>query len=201
MYKLPGGGKLIVAQHNDKDQAELSLKVIENDRRTHSSLYKENNPIGLQTVDDDDNHHILYDSKSGLRMAFISVHYDSTVDCGTVACDLNSDTLHSCFSTGHGENSPECPQFLDVISLPGEPAFLSWTGVRYIPYGSHKRTENSSFIERLDGQFHQINYSHPGAGQCCGASLYRSDYLPRAIWLVWPTQKAHANDAKGLIWW
>jgi hypothetical protein len=123
--------------------------------------------------------HFIVERK--LRLAFISLHLDSTDGNETYA--LNFDT-RSLTELSPSEGDEQSPGNVSPIPLPGESAFLSVTGVRYVPFGIKKKTANSSFLECWDASLNAIRYARPGASLCYGASIYRPGAKPSAIWIA-----------------
>jgi hypothetical protein len=67
------------------------------------------------------------------------------------------------------------------IPLPGEPAFLTLTEVRFVAIPNSTKTANRSYMERWDAGFHRIRYGTDAAAICYGASLYRPGMTPAVI--------------------
>jgi hypothetical protein len=69
--------------------------------------------------------------------------------------------------------------------LPGEPAFLSMTYVRYVPIAGTKKTANCSYLERWDSSLNKIRFAREGsAAVCYGASMYRPGKTPATIGIL-----------------
>ena len=68
--------------------------------------------------------------------------------------------------------------------LPGEPAFLTLTEVRYVPLAGTTKTANSSYIERWDADLHKVRFAHAGAALAYGASMYRSGKTPAVVTIL-----------------
>jgi hypothetical protein len=58
------------------------------------------------------------------------------------------------------------PNWAASIPLPGEPAFLTLTEVRYVRIPNRNKTASYSYMERWDASFHKIRY-----GTDCGRDL------------------------------
>ena len=107
-----------------------------------------------------------------LRVAFFALHLDSTDGNTTFALDLNAPRRLVRLS----------PNWAAPFPLPGEPAFLTWTENRYVPYGDGKHTENSSYIEHWDAGLKAVRYAKDkAAGLCGGASVYRPGQDPAVV--------------------
>ena len=46
--------------------------------------------------------------------------------------------------------------------LPGEPAFLTFTMVRYVPIPDSPKTANCSYLERWDAKLKKVRYAEDG---------------------------------------
>ena len=106
-----------------------------------------------------------------LRVAFFSLHLNSTDGDTTFALDLNG------------------PRFVRLsrnwaapVPLPGEPNFLALTENRYVPISGTSKTANCSYIEHWDAQLQNVRYAKAKAAAIFyGASMYRSDKTPNVI--------------------
>jgi hypothetical protein len=106
-----------------------------------------------------------------LRVAFFGVHLDSTDGDTDFALDL---TNHRFVRMSKNWAAP--------FPLPGEPAFLSMTYVRYVPIPGTKKTANCSYLERWDASLNKIRFARQGtAAICYGASMYRAEKTPATI--------------------
>lgn len=106
-----------------------------------------------------------------LRVAFFALHLDSTNGDTVCALDLNARRLVRL-----------SPNWATPFPLPGEPAFLTRTENRYVPYGDGKHTENSSYIEHWDAGLNVVRYAKgKAAGDCAGASMYRPGLTPAVV--------------------
>ena len=108
-----------------------------------------------------------------LRVAFFGLHLGSTDGDTVFALDLDGKRLVGL-----------SPNWAGPRPLPGEPAFLTWTENRYVPFGDGKRTANCSYVERWDAKLKPVRYAREkAAGQCYGASMYRPARSPAVIYL------------------
>ena len=106
-----------------------------------------------------------------LRVAFFGRHLDSTDGSTVYALDLTGKRLVRL-----------SPNDAAPYPLPGEPAFLTLTENRYVPFGDGKRTANCSYVERWDSDLKVVRYANgKAAGNCYGASMYRPGKSPAVI--------------------
>ena len=105
-----------------------------------------------------------------LRLAFFGLHLNSTEGDTCFALDLTAPRLVRL-----------SPNWATPIPLPGEPAFLTLTEVRYVDIPHSSKRANSSFMERWDANFHKVRYSKQGAALCYGASMYRPGKTPAVV--------------------
>jgi hypothetical protein len=105
-----------------------------------------------------------------LRLAFFGLHLNSTDGDTCYALDLTARRLVRL-----------SPNWAVPIPLPGEPAFLTLTEVRYVHIPDSSKTANSCYVERWDADFHKVRYSKEGAAICYGASMYRPGMTPAVI--------------------
>ena len=109
----------------------------------------------------------------GLRVAFFGRYLNSTDGGTTYALDLDGKRLVRL-----------SPNDATPYPLPGEPAFLTLTENRYVPFGDGKRTENSSYVERWGADLKPVRYANgKAAGSCYGASMYRPGKSPATVCL------------------
>jgi hypothetical protein len=117
----------------------------------------------------DKDRHFLFDGS--LRLAFFSLHLNSTDGDTCFALDLNQPRLVRL-----------SPNWATPIPLPGESAFLTLTENRYIPIPGSSKTVNCSYMERWDEKLNKIRYARQnGAALCYGASMYRPGRTPPII--------------------
>jgi hypothetical protein len=103
-----------------------------------------------------------------LRLAFFGVHLNSTDGDTDYALDLTGRRFVRL-----------SPNWAAPIPLPGEPAFLTMTYVRYVPIPGTEKTANCSYLERWDASLKKLRYARDGtAAVCYGASLYRPEKMP-----------------------
>jgi hypothetical protein len=121
----------------------------------------------LHGSQDQDQHFLI---QPPLRVAFFGLHLDSTAGDTTYALDLNVPRFIRL-----------SPNWAAPIPLPGEPAFLTLTEVRYVRIPNSSKTANCSYMERWDASFHKIRYGSDAAAICYGASLYRPGMTPAVI--------------------
>ena len=125
--------------------------------------------FGLLHDKGDKDRHFLFDGS--LRLAFFSLHLNSTDGDTCFALDLNQPRLVRL-----------SPNWATPIPLPGESAFLTLTENRYIPIPGSSKTVNCSYMERWDEKLNKIRYaSQNGAALCYGASMYRPGRTPPII--------------------
>ena len=106
-----------------------------------------------------------------LRGAFFCLHLNSTDGQASFAVDLHTKRLVRLSPNG-----------ATPFPLSGEPAFLTWTENRYVPYGDGTHTENSSYIEHWDAALKVVRYAQGrAAGACRGASMYRPGHTPAVL--------------------
>ena len=106
-----------------------------------------------------------------LRLAFFSVHLGST-DGGTdYALDLTNRRFVRL-----------SPNWAAPIPLPGEPAFLTVTYVRYVPIPGTKKTANCSYLELWDANLKKVRFAQEEtAAIVYGASIYRPGKTPATV--------------------
>lgn len=106
-----------------------------------------------------------------LRLAFLGVHLNSTDGDTDYALDLTNRRFVRL-----------SPNWAAPIPLPGEPAFLTLTYVRYVPIPDTNKTANCSYLERWDANLTRVRYARDGtAAICYGASMYRPGKTPATI--------------------
>jgi hypothetical protein len=106
-----------------------------------------------------------------LRVVFFGLHLDSTSGDTSFALDLNQRRLIRL-----------SPNWAAPIPLPGEPAFLTLTYVRYVPIPRSKKTANCTYLERWDAKLEKVRYAREGtAAICYGTSLYRPANSPAVV--------------------
>ena len=136
--------------------------------------------FGLLHDSNEMDQHFLFDGP--LRLAFFDLHLNST----------DGDTVFALDFTG--------PRFVRLspnratpITLPGEPAFLTFTENRYVPISGSKKTANCSYMEHRDEKLNKIRYARErSAALCYGASMYRPGKDPAVITL----RRAGPNNAQ-----
>lgn len=198
-YRIPGGGSVVLKGNQDMTS---TVTIVDSNKSVHK-IHCDNSSGSACTLWGDDNQHILFQPENHLKLLFTNYHLDSTDGNQTSAIDLNDFTVHPLISHGHyvpsGTVENGTPGSVSPIPIPGEPAFLSWTDIRFVSYGTQGKTDYSSYLERWDSSFHQTNYSHPGGGQFYGGSLYRGDHQPNVIWVIWKNPPDRpVIDPKGL---
>jgi hypothetical protein len=106
-----------------------------------------------------------------LRLAFFGVHLNSTDGDTDYALDLTKRKFVRL-----------SPNWAAPIPLPGEPAFLATSYVRYVPIPDTTKTANCSYLERWDADLTKVRYAREGtAAVCYGASMYRPGKTPATI--------------------
>ena len=98
-----------------------------------------------------------------LRLAFFVVHVGNSDGDTDYALDLTSHRLVRL-----------SPNFAAPFPLPGDPAFLTMTYMRYLPLPGTQKTVNCSFLERWDSGLKKVRYARGNEPAICyGASMYR----------------------------
>jgi hypothetical protein len=106
-----------------------------------------------------------------LRLAFFGVHLNSTDGDTDYALDLTNRRFVRL-----------SPNWAAPIPLPGEPAFLTMSYVRYVPIPDTTKTANCSYLERWDSELTKVRYAREGAAAVCyGASMYRPGKTPATV--------------------
>ena len=105
-----------------------------------------------------------------LRIAFFGLHLDSSSGDTCYALDLSGPRFIRL-----------SPNWAAPVPLPGEPAFLTLTEVRYVQIPHSAKSANCSYMEHWDAGFHRIRYASEGAALCYGASLYRPGMTPTVV--------------------
>lgn len=106
-----------------------------------------------------------------LRLAFFGVHLNSTDGDTDYALDLTNRRFVRL-----------SPNWAAPISLPGEPAFLSMTYVRYVPIPGTTKTANCSYLERWDASLKKVRFARgESAAIVYGASMYRPGKTPTIV--------------------
>jgi hypothetical protein len=106
-----------------------------------------------------------------LRLAFFGVHLGSTDGDTDYALDLTNRRFVRL-----------SPNWAAPVPLPGEPAFLAMSYVRYVPIPGSKKTANCSYLERWDANLKKVRYAREGtAAVCYGASIYRPGKTPAIV--------------------
>jgi hypothetical protein len=109
--------------------------------------------------------------ESPLRLAFFGVHLNSTDGDTNYALDLTNRRFVRL-----------SPNWAAPIHLPGEPAFLTLTYVRYVPIPGTGKTANCSFMELWDANLKKVRLAQEGtAAIVYGASMYRPGKTPATI--------------------
>ncbi len=127
--------------------------------------------VNLSALDQDKNQRFLI--VPPLRVAFFGVHLGSTDGDTVVALDLEGTHMVSL-----------SPNAAVPFPLTGEPAFLTWTENRYVPFGDGTHTANCSYVERWNAYLEPVRYARrKAAGICYGASMYRPGKSPAVICL------------------
>ena len=107
-------------------------------------------------------------------VAFCFVHLNSTDGNTVYALDLHTKRL-----------TRLSPNMATPFPLPGEPAFLTLTENRYLPYGDGEHTANCLYVERWDAGWKAVRYAKGRApGVCYGASMYRPGRTPATITIL-----------------
>ena len=107
----------------------------------------------------------------GLRVVFFGRYLDSTAGGTAYALDLTGKRLVRLSPNG-----------ATPYPLPGEPAFLTLTENRYVPFGDGKKTANSFYVERWGADLKPVRYANgKAAGECYGASMYRPGRSPATV--------------------
>ena len=76
------------------------------------------------------------------------------------------------------------PNWAAPFLLPGEPAFLTFTSVRYVPIPGSKKTANCSCPERWDAALTKVRYAKENSAAILyGASIFRPGREPAEIFI------------------
>ncbi len=106
-----------------------------------------------------------------MRLAFFGLHLGSTDGDTVFAVDLNNARIVNL-----------SPNWAAPFPLEGEPAFLTFTFVRYVPIPGSKKTANCSYLERWDADLKKVRYAAEGSAAILyGASMYRPNGKPSVI--------------------
>lgn len=105
------------------------------------------------------------------RIAFFGLHLGSTDGDTVFAVDLNGKRIVNL-----------SPNWAAPFPLPGEPGFLTFTSVRYVPIPGSKKTANCSYLERWDADLKNVRYATEGSAAILyGASMFRPGGKPAVI--------------------
>ncbi len=108
-----------------------------------------------------------------MRLAFFGLHLGSTDGDTVFAVDLDGHRIVNL-----------SPNWAAPFPIPGEPAFLTFTSVRYVPIPGSKKTANCSYLERWDAELKKVRYADEGtAAILYGASIYRPGKTPAAVYI------------------
>jgi hypothetical protein len=106
-----------------------------------------------------------------LRLAFFGVHLNSTDGDTDYALDLTNPRFVRL-----------SPNWAAPVPLPGEPAFLTITYVRYVPITGTKKTANCSYLELWDANLKKVRLAQEEAAAIVyGASIYRPGKTPATV--------------------
>jgi hypothetical protein len=106
-----------------------------------------------------------------LRVAFFGVHVGSTDGDTNYALDLTNRRFVRL-----------SPNWAAPIPLPGEPAFLTVTYVRYVPIPGTEKTSNCSYLELWNASLKKVRFAQENpAAIVYGASLYRPGRTPATV--------------------
>ena len=106
-----------------------------------------------------------------LRLAFFGVHLNSTDGDTDYALDLTNRRFVRL-----------SPNWAAPIPLPGEPAFLTLTYVRYVSIPGTKKTANCSYLELWNVSLKKVRFAREEtAAIVYGASMYRPGKTPATI--------------------
>lgn len=112
-----------------------------------------------------------------LRVAFFNLHLNSTDGDTTFALDLTNQRFVQL-----------SPNWAAPVPLPGEPAFLTSTEVRYVPIPDSAMTANSSYVDYWDAHLVKVRYARDTAAICYGASMYRPRMTPATVTITYEDQ-------------
>lgn len=105
-----------------------------------------------------------------LQVAFLWLHLNSTDGDTSYALDIPRRRFVRL-----------SPNWATPVPLPGEPAFLTLTFVRYLPIAGSRMTANCTYLERWDSRMQKVRYARKGAALCYGASVYRPGKQPAVV--------------------
>jgi len=184
-YRLPdGSAELVVQESKDTQNPGETYFLKDLKAGTQVQIASESGSVfGLLPVNTVQQSYFLIEPP--LNLAFILERLNSTDGSEVLALDLKTHEIRELSRPpGEREKSPPPPIEVDPAApMAGEGAFLAITKVRFVPFGSGKKTANSSYLERYDHQLHVIRYAHDGAALFYGASVYRMGKKPQAIWI------------------
>ena len=179
-YEAPDGSvEVILATSGSRkadqpEHEELGWNYQLKDLKTGKSTAMGRLPgfVGLQSalgcLADDQGYYLI---TPPLRVMFFDLHLNSTDGTTVFALDLKTRKLVRLSPNG-----------TIPVMLPGEPAFLTLTEVRYVPFGKGQRTSNSSYVERWDASLKKVRYANgEKAGICYGGAMYRPGMKPATI--------------------
>lgn len=108
-----------------------------------------------------------------LRLAFFGLHLNSTDGDTSFAVDLDARRIVDL-----------SPNWAAPFPLPGEPAFLTFTTVRYVSIPKSRKTANCSYLERWDAELKKVRYAEEGSAAILyGASMFRPGGKPATIYI------------------
>jgi len=122
-----------------------------------------------------------------LHVTFFNLHLNSTDGDTVFALDLaeprlvTEDTKVQLFQLTDPRLVRLSPNWATPVVLPGEPAFLTLTQVRYVPIDGSTMTANSSYLDHWDEDLTKVRYARNIAAICYGASMYRPGKIPATV--------------------
>lgn len=106
-----------------------------------------------------------------MRLAFFGLHLGSTDGDTVFAVELDTPRIVNL-----------SPNWAAPFPLPGQPAFLTFTSVRYVPIPGSQMTANCSYLERWGADLKKVRYAEEGSAAILyGASMYRPGSSPSVI--------------------
>ena len=107
------------------------------------------------------------------RIAFFDLHLNSGQGETIFAVDLNARRVVRL-----------SPNWATPFPLPGEPAFITFTYVRYLPIPGTKMTADCSYLDRWDATLKKVRYADEGSAAILyGGSIYRPGREPATIYI------------------
>src|SRR5439155_7885016 len=179
-YKSPDGAFELVLREDPNDEADqvdmpghgahYILRDLKSGTDTpFADLEGFEGAFGILHENQNAKRHFLFDGT--LRLAFFDLHLNSSDGTTVFALDLARKRFVRL-----------SPNWATAFPLPGESAFLTFTGNRYVPIPRSTKTANCWYLERWDENLRRIRYARENtAAICYGFSMYRPSKNPAVI--------------------